>query len=262
MLLHSHVRTPCCSESIHPSIFLFLFLFLFSSHLIASLLFSSLLISFHIFSSLLASLFSLLASLFSLLCSLFSLFSSHLIAFHLISSHHHLIIISSHLISSHLISSHLISQAAHSMEKDCLSQEMGGEREPEAQLDAAEKDAPPLEVFIWQQGWECVELTADDEGSVLQKLVDIDVQHNEAEVHHTPTNDRRETAEVRVTQSTGIPVAARHDREDEGPPAEEEVRKCLNAAFFFPHRTFIRSCRIRRMNARKMFKSSRMQSSP
>ena len=75
--------------------------------------------------------------------------------------------------------------------------------------------------------------------SVLQKLVDdpaidIDFQHDEAEVHHTPTNDRRETAEAGATQLAGIRVAARHDREDEGPPAEGEVRKCLNAAFSFP----------------------------
>ena len=40
--------------------------------------------------------------------------------------------------------------------------------------------------------------------------IDIDVQHNEAEVHHTPTNDRREKAEARATQLAGTPVAARH----------------------------------------------------
>ena len=44
---------------------------------------------------------------------------------------------------------------------DCLSQEMGGECEPDARLEAAEKYAPPLEVFVWrQQGWESVELAA------------------------------------------------------------------------------------------------------
>ena len=134
----------------------------------------------------------------------------------------------------------VLAEAAPSMEEDCLLQQMGGEREPEAQLEAAEKYAPPLEVFIWrQQGWESVELAADDEENVLQKLVDdpaidIDFQHDEAEVHHTPTNDRRETAEAGATQLAGIRVAARHDREDEGPPAEGEVRKCLNAAFSFP----------------------------
>ena len=53
-------------------------------------------------------------------------------------------------------------------------------------------------------------------------------------MHHTPTNDRRETAEARATQLAGSAVAARHDREEEGPPAEEEVRNCLNAAFSFP----------------------------
>ena len=75
--------------------------------------------------------------------------------------------------------------------------------------------------------------------SVLQKLVDdpaIDTnfQHDEEEVYHTPTNDRRETAEAGATQLAGIRVAARHDREDEGPRAEGEVRKCLNAASSFP----------------------------
>ena len=53
-------------------------------------------------------------------------------------------------------------------------------------------------------------------------------------MHHTPTNDRRETAEARATQLASFPVAARHDREDEGPPAEGEVWQCLNAAFSFP----------------------------
>ena len=46
--------------------------------------------------------------------------------------------------------------------------------------------------------------------------------------------DRRETAEDRATQLAGIPVAAKHDREDEGLPPEEEVRKCLNVAFSYP----------------------------
>ena len=58
----------------------------------------------------------------------------------------------------------VLAEAAHGMEKDFLLHEMGGEREPEAQLEAAEKYAPSLEVFIWrQQGWESVELAADDE---------------------------------------------------------------------------------------------------
>ena len=93
-------------------------------------------------------------------------------------------------------------ERAYRMEGDCLSQEMGGECEPEARLEAAEKYAPPLEVFVWRQhGWESVELEDGGEESVLQKLVDdpaidIDGQHNEAEVHHTPTNDRREKAEA------------------------------------------------------------------
>ena len=43
------------------------------------------------------------------------------------------------------------------------------------------------------------------------------------EGQHKPTNDRRETA----------PVAAKN--EGEGPPADEEVRKCLNATFPLPH---------------------------
>ena len=48
----------------------------------------------------------------------------------------------------------VLAEAAHSMEKDCLAQDMGGECEPEARLEAAEKRAPPQEVFVWrQQGW-------------------------------------------------------------------------------------------------------------
>ena len=49
-----------------------------------------------------------------------------------------------------------LAEAAQSTEKDYLLQEMGGECEPEIRLEAAEKYAPPLEVFVWrQQGWEC-----------------------------------------------------------------------------------------------------------
>ena len=150
-----------------------------------------------------------------------------------------------------------LAEAAQRTEKDCLLQEMGGECDPEARPEAAEKNAPPLEVFVWrQQGWESVELAADGEGSVLQKLVDdpaieIDVQQNEAEVHHTLANGRRETG----------PVAARNDREDEGPSAGEEVRKYLNAAFSVPQDVYS-SCRTRHTKERRMFKSYRTQSSP
>ena len=54
---------------------------------------------------------------------------------------------------------------------------MGREGEPEARPEAAEKCVPPLEVSVWrQQGRESVEQADDGEESVLQKLVDVDVQ--------------------------------------------------------------------------------------
>ena len=73
--------------------------------------------------------------------------------------------------------------------------------------------------------------------SVLQKLVDdpatnIDVQHNEAEEHHTPRNERRETAEDSVTQMAGTPAGAMHDCEAGGSGGgSKEVSRC---GFPFP----------------------------
>ena len=44
-----------------------------------------------------------------------------------------------------------LAEAAHGTEKDCLLQEMGGECDTEARPEVAEKNAPPLEVFVWRQ---------------------------------------------------------------------------------------------------------------
>ena len=109
-----------------------------------------------------------------------------------------------------------------------------------------------------------MELAADVEcDSVVQKLVDdpaidIDVQHNE-EMHHTPTNDRRETAEARATQLAGILVAERHAK-----TRDRRLRKKCGNVSTRPspfHMTSIRSCRTRLMNERKTSNISRMQSS-